>query len=232
MNLAVQPRVILGKKTKYLRKEGLIPAELYGRSIKNQHLSISAKDFKKVFKEAGESTVINLVLENKNFPALIYGVNKNPITDEFENVDFYQVRMDEKLKTKIPLEFINESPAVKEKGGILVKAMHEIEVESLPADLPHSLVIDLSSLSDLNQSFYVKNLNLAEWEKRGVKIIIDSESVVATVKPKLTEDQEKALEAQAIPSVETIKVETEEKKAERAATKTAEVPTQQPPSGK
>lgn len=222
MDLLVQPRTIFGKKTKQLRRQGIVPAELYGKALENKHLSVVVKDFKKIFKETGENTIINLVLESETFPALIHGITQNPVTDEFENIDFYQVRMDEKLRTKIPLEFTGEAPAIKEKGGVLVKAMHEIEIEALPANLPRSLIIDLILLKELNQSFYVKDLNLAQWEKKGIKILVDQGSVIATVKPKLTEDQEKALEAKAVPSIETIKIETEEKKAERTAAKSAE----------
>ena len=234
----MQTRDVLGKKVKHLRKQGLVPAELYGRGLQNSHLAVTSKDFNKVFKQAGENTVVNLIINGEiassrpfsqhqkggtrndkegRVAVLISGVTKHPVYDTVESVDFYQVRLDEKLKTKVPVSFVGESAAIKHQGGVLIKAMQEIEVEALPNDIPHSFVVDLSKLAELNQSFYIKDLVV----NPQVKVLIDKESVIATVKPQMTEEEEKALEEKAVPSVETIKVETEEKKAEREATKEA-----------
>ena len=213
MDLAVQMRDRFGKNLKDLRQQGLIPAELYGHGIKNEHLAVTKKEFRKVFKQAGENTIVNLVIDSKKTPVLIYNVSYHPVNDEMESVDFYKVRLDEKLKTKVPVEFVGESPAIKDYNGVLIKAMQEIEVEALPTDIPHSIKVDLSRLVELNQSFYVRDLgNLTN-----VKILIDSESVIAIVKPQITEEEEKAMAESAIPSVETIVVETEEKKVLRQA---------------
>src|SRR3989344_3439722 len=213
MELSVQKRDKFGKNLKNLRKQGFIPAELYGHGIKNEHLAVVGKEFKKVFKQAGENTVVNLVLENKKTPVLIYDVSYHPTNDRVENIDFYKIRLDEKLKTKVPVEFIGESPAVKDQNGVLIKAMQEIEVEALPTDIPHSIKVDLSRLVELNQSFYVRDLDSLV----NVKVLVDPEGVIATIKHQITEEEEKVMAESAIPSVETIVVETEEKKAERAA---------------
>jgi len=202
MELQVQKREIIGKKVKGLRKQGLIPAELYGHNIENTHLSVPAKDFLKIFKEAGESTIINLKFEDKELPVLIYDVITDPVDDQILHIDFYQVKMDEKITTSIPLEFIGEAPAVKEKGGILIKAMHEIEVEALPADLPHNIKVNLKVLSEIGKSIYVKDLEVP----KGVKVLIEPETVVATV----TEPAKEEVEERPI-SVEEVKVEGEEK---------------------
>jgi large subunit ribosomal protein L25 len=206
MELFVQKREIVGKKVKGLRKQGLIPAELYGHNIENTHLSVQAKDFLKIFKEAGESTIINLNLENKKLPVLIHDVSTDPVNDQILHIDFYQVKMDEKITASIPLEFIGEAPAVKEKGGILIKAMHEIEVEALPADLPHSIKVNLNILSEIGKSIYVKDLEVP----KGVKILVEPETVVATA----TEPAKEEVEEKPI-SVEEVKVEGEEKKEMR-----------------
>lgn len=213
MELQVQKREIIGKKVGALRKKGLITAELYGKGVENLHLVVSNKDFRKIFKQAGESSLINVVLENKKYPVIIHDVQFDPISDQILNVDFYQVRLDEKIKIRVPLEFIGESPATKEKDGILVKAMHEIELETLPGNIPHSIVVKLDRLQDIHQSIYVKDLSVSS----NIRILAPAETVVATVIPKLTEEQEQAMTAEASP--ETIVVETEEKKAERLAKK-------------
>ncbi len=213
MELIVQKREIFGRKVEALRQQGLIPAELYGRDRKNIHLSVSAKEFSRLFKEAGETTVINLILENEKLPVLIYDVSINPLNDQVIHVDFYQVRMDEKITTLIPLEFVGEASAVKEKNGILVKAMKAIEVQALPADLPRNIEINLSKLSDIGMSVYVKDLSVG----KGVKILVDPETVVATItEPVKEEVVEKPV------AVEEIKVEGEEKRIEKEKEKQEE----------
>lgn len=210
MELKVQRRTILGKKTKSLRQQGLIPAELYGRDFENIHLSVSAKDFSRVFKEAGESTIIKLKVESDKgegeYNVLINDFQRSLLTNEISHIDFYSVRMDEKITATVPLEFINESPAVKEKVGILIKAMHEIEVEALPADLPHHIEVDISGLSDVGMNIRVKDLKV----NKGVKLLVEPETAVATVAEMAKEE-----EVVAPASVEEVKVEGEEKKKEK-----------------
>lgn len=213
MDLAFQQRDIFGKKTKSLRAKGLVPAELYGRGVKNVHIMMPAREFVKVYRAAGENTVINLDVVGKKTPVLIHDVTYHPVTDEIASVDFYQVRLDEKLRTKVPVQFTGESAAVKHRSGVLIKALKEIEVEALPNDLPHSFVMDLGALAELEQSVYVRDLKIPT----GVKVFAAMDAVVATVKPQMTEEQAKALEEAAVPSVETVKVEVEEKVALRQA---------------
>ncbi|MBU6500725.1 MAG: 50S ribosomal protein L25 [Patescibacteria group bacterium] len=219
MDLTVKTREKFGKAVGALRKQGIIPAELYGRGIENVHLNVAAKDFAKLFKEAGSNTVVNIVVDGKKYPALVHDVSKNYFSGEVDHVDFYAVRMDEKLTAKIPLEFLGDAPAVKDKGGILNKAMYEVEVEALPADLPHSLQVDLSVLDDLNKSIYVKDLKISS----KAKIVVDPETVIATVTPPVAEE----VKVEEPVDVSTVKVESEEKKAERAAEKNSEDKTEE-----
>ncbi len=214
MELQTAPRTAFQKANKNLRRKGLIPANFYGRGMPNQSLEIGQTDFQKVFKEAGENTVIYLNLAGKKQPTLVHEVQYDPVSHEVLHVDFYGVRMDEKIKTMVPLEFTGEAPAVKEKGGVLNKGVLEIEVEALPADLPHSLAADLSGLAELNQSIYVKDIKVP----KNVKILLDPETAVATVTEPAPEEEVTPPSAE----VAEVKVETEEKKAEREAAKSAE----------
>jgi large subunit ribosomal protein L25 len=217
MELQVQKREIIGKQVGALRKKGLIPAELYGKKAENLHLAVRDKDFRKIFKQAGESSLVNIILDlpagKKNYPTIINNVQFDPITDEILSIDFYQVRLDEEIKIRVPLEFIGEAPAAKEKDGVLVKAVHEIELETLPGNIPHSIIVKLDGLKDIHQSIYIKDLNVSS----DIRLMVPPETVVATVIPKLTEEQEQAMAAEITP--ETIVAETEEKKAERLAQK-------------
>ena len=210
MELAVTTREKFGKAVAQTRKEGLIPAEVYGKGLDNLHISVSAKDFKKVFREAGMNTLVTLSAGKEKYSTLVHDVQRDYLSDEVIHVDFYRVRMDEEIKAKVPLEFTGEAIGVKEKGGILNISMHEIEVEALPANLPHRLSVDLKTLDDINKTVYVKDIAVP----KGVKILVDPNTAVATVKAPVEEKVEE------VPvDVSEVKVESEEKKAERDAEK-------------
>jgi len=214
MDLAVQEPQKLGKSVNSLRKEGFIPAELYGHGIANVHLSLNRKDFEKTFKAAGESTVIKLKVEGgKEVNVLVHDIQKDSVSDQIVHIDFYQVKMDEKIKTHVALEFTGEPPAVKTLGGVLNKTLSEIEVEALPGDLPRHIEVDLSGLAELNQSLYVKDLKVPA----KVEIMLDPETVIATVTPPVEE------EVAPVEPVDltAVKSEAEEKVAERAKEKEA-----------
>lgn len=174
---------------------------------------VDGKEFRKVFKTAGENTVIELVVGKEKLNALVHGIQKNHLTGAVDHIDFYQVRMDEVITTKIPVEFLGDAPAVKEQGGILNKTTTEIEVTALPAELPHSMQVDLSVLREINQSIYVKDLTVP----KGVKVEIDPETVIVSVAAPMAEEPVE----QAPVDVSAVKVESEEKKAEREKDKAA-----------
>ena len=215
MELTVQKRNVFGRKLNSLRSQNLIPAELYGRGINNVHLAVPVKDFKNVLKEVGESVVFDIVIDEKKRPVLIYNIHRHPVSDEILNIDFYQVKMDEAIKTEVPLEFIGEAPAVKEKNCVLVKVMQELEVEALPGDMPRSIEIDLTKIIEINDTITVEDLKPSFAKAtagKNVKILAEPDSVIATVKAQVTEEEEKAKEEEAVPSMETVKVEGEEQK--------------------
>jgi len=213
MDLNAEKREKFGRATKAVRKAGYIPAELYGRGLENIHLSIATKEFAKVLKEAGENTVVQLVVDGERHPVMVHEVSRNYLTSEVDHIDLYQVRMDEMITAKIPLEFTGTAPGVRDKGGVLNKGISEIEVEALPGDLPHRLTVDVSSLDDVNKSLRVKDIIVP----KGVKILVSMEMAIATVMPPMAEEVK--VEAAAAPDLAEVKVETEEKKAERAKVK-------------
>ena len=204
MELIAQKRNIFGKSVSRLRKNDLIPAELYGHGVENIHLSLPKKEFSEVFKRTGENEIINLAIDDKKIPVLIHETQVNSLTDEVIHVDLYQIKMTEKITVNVPLEFINDAPAVKEKDGVLVKAMHEIKIEALPGNLCHSIKVDLSSLDDIGKSIYVNNLFIpAE-----IKVLVDLQTVVATIAEKAEEEVAPAEEVK----IEEIVTEAEEKR--------------------
>lgn len=220
MDLAVQKREKLGKGVKALREKGLVPAELYGRGVENRHIAVPAKDLKKTLKIAGSNTVVQIILDAKNYPTLLHDVQYHPVTDDIVSADFYQIKMDEKIKVRVPVEFFGVAPAVKDQGGVLVKAMQEIEIEALPVNLPPTLKADLSRLTAIGSSIYIKDMEIPA----DVKVFVGPDTVIATATAQVTEEKE-AVVAAAV-DVTAIKSETEEKKAEREAKKIAEISTQ------
>lgn len=188
MELLTQKREVFGRAVKPLRAQDMIPAELYGHGTENIHLSVTKKDFTRVLNEAGESTLVDLVVDGEKHPVLIHDVHYHPVTDEVLNVDFYQVRMDEEITTEVELIFTGESDAVKNLGGILVKAVSGLEVTALPANLPHDIKIDISKLANIGDTISVKDLILPE----NVQIDADEDTVIAIITEKLSEEEDKA----------------------------------------
>ncbi len=206
MELIAQKREIFGKKTKNLRKEGFIPAELYGYGVKNLHLMVKTTDFERAFDEAGKNIIINLMVDGAFHSVLIYDYQNDYLTGKFLNIDFYEVRMDEKINTSVPIEFIGEAPAVKEKDAILVKTMNEVQVEALPQNLPSKLVADLGVLMEIGQSLFIKDIKT----KGDFEILVDSETVIATASEMMPEEDIKPAVA-----VGEVIAETDLKKTER-----------------
>lgn len=160
-----------------LRKAGKMPAVFYGKKDKSTPITISKSEFRKVWKIAGESSVIELVGTGIDAQALIYDVDLDPVTDEPRHVDFYVFEKGKKISVSIPLEFIGVAPAVKDLGGTLVKVMHELEIEAMPKDLPHSINVDISMLMNFDSQIVAKDIKLSE----GVTLITKSDEVVVSV---------------------------------------------------
>lgn len=181
-------RKIQGKQTKNLREAGIIPAILYGPEIQNALLEVNLKEFKKVFKEAGENTMISLKpegAEKREYAVLIKSVVYDPISSEPIHVDFYQPNLSKELEASIPLEFIGSAPAL-QLGGTLLKNMQELQIKSLPQNLPHNIKVDISSLNTFEDSILVKDLVLPE----NVKVMDNlEETVVKVMEPEKVEEE-------------------------------------------
>lgn len=162
-----------------LQEIGFIPAELYGHGIANLHLSINQNEFEKVLRKAGESTIIEVQAPDGMHNVLIHDVQKHYLNSLPIHVDFYEVKMTEKLTATVALEFIGEADAVKVLGGTLVKVLSEVEVECLPADLPHNIEVDISTLKTFADTIEVKNLKVSD----KVAIQTDAAELVVKVQP-------------------------------------------------
>ncbi len=227
MDLVAKKREVFGRKTATLRLNGVIPAELYGHGIENIHLSVQKKEFTRVLKSAGESSLVNILLGSKageKRPVFINNVQRDYLSDEIVSIDFYQVNLKEKIKVSVPLNFVGNSQAIKD-GGVLVRSMQEVEVEALPQEIPHEIQVDISKLSKFGDSVYVRDLVMP----KNIKLTVGLDNVIGTVIEKAAEEEMPAPQV----AVEDIKVETEEKKVERQAKKEAkEAPEAKKPEAK
>ncbi len=224
ITLRAEPRNITGRKVKSLRREGFVPAVIYGHGFESLPVQVPLKDFEKVYAEAGESSVVYLNLEDKSYPTIIQDVARDPVSDKFLHADFYKVRLDEKIKAKIALNFVGESLAVKELAGILVKNVSEIEVEGFPQDLPHQIDVDISSLKEFKDHILIKDLSVSN----KLEVKADPETIVVLVQEPISEEELKAqLEVPVAPAPEEVEVVKKERAEE-------EVPAAEeaPPTGK
>ena len=160
LEIGAKKRTVLGKAVGSLREAGFVPAELYGSKVDNVHLELNEVEFGKIYKEAGENTIVNVKFDNELRPALIHEVQLDPVTQKVLAVDLYQVNLSEKIVTNVPLEFVGESNAIKELGGTLIRALDEVEVEALPMHIPHSIQVDISVLDDFTKSITVADLKI------------------------------------------------------------------------
>lgn len=165
------------EKLDQIREDGKIPAVFYGKKEASTPISISRKDFLKIWEEAGESTVVTLETPDGSKESLIHDVDFDPISGMPRHADFYVFEKGHKVSVELPIEFEGVSRAVKELGGVLVKVLHTLEVEALPKDLPHNIVIDLSTLSEIGDQVIAQNISLPS----GVELVTGPEEVIALI---------------------------------------------------
>lgn len=196
LTLKSEKRKLFGRKVKQLRKIGLIPANIFGKKIKSEAITINAKEFRDIFEKAGETQIIDL--DKKS--VLVSNLQIDPVTSDYLHVDFRQVDLSEKIIAKVPVEVVGESPAEKQSIGTVVQQLSEIEVEALPADLPEKFEVDATSLIEVDQTIYVKDLKI----DKKVTIKTDLESIVVKVEPPTKEEV-----VEVVPEVAPAPVESE-----------------------
>jgi large subunit ribosomal protein L25 len=219
LTLTAATRTDLGRQATKVRNAGRIPAVVYGHGIEPKAISLPTSEFLKLYRDAGTSSIIDVTVDDATaVKALIQEVQLNPLTMKPRHVDLRQIRMDEELTVEVPIEFINESPAVKELAGTLVRPFETLTVTCLPADLPHQIDVDLSTLATFEDVVTVADLVLP----KGVKVAQIPTTTIATVTPPMTEEQLKKMEEEGKTDVTAVKTEAEEKKADEEAAKAAE----------
>lgn len=176
----------LGGKLSKLRSKGELPAVFYGANKPATNISVGTVEFKKIWHKGGESSAVKISMPEGDVDTLIHEVQTDPVTDEPIHVDFLVIDMSKKIRVNVALEFEGVSNAVKSAVGTMVKVLHEVEIEALPKDLPHSLVVDISKLETLSDQVFVSDIKLPS----GVVLITNSHEVVASVAEQKEEKEE------------------------------------------
>jgi large subunit ribosomal protein L25 len=176
ITLTTKPRDIK-VKNETLREAGIMPAVFYGPKQKSTSVTVSMVEFIRTYKKAGESSVIILKEGDIEHEALIHEIDVHPVTGAPRHADFYIIEKGKKVKVNIPLVFVGVSPAVKDKGAILVKVARELEIEAAPRELPHELIVDISSLVEFSSVIHAQDIKLPA----GVDLISGGLEIIASV---------------------------------------------------
>lgn len=162
LTLKATTRDTLGKKTRFLRRQGVTPSHLFGHKIKSLALQCNTTELQRIIAQAGTTSLLNLEIDAEKRPrnVLIREIQRDVISRQLLHVDFYQVEKTEKIKAEIPIVLVGEAPALKMKGRLLMHPLSILSIECLPDKLPREISVDLSNLEEVDQVIYVKDLNL------------------------------------------------------------------------
>ena len=219
--ISAQTRELRGRKVNKLRTEGFVPGVVYGHKKESQSISIDSKEFKKVLRSAGENTLIDLKIGDKEQgKVVIHQYQTDPVTDLITHVDLYQVKMNEKMTANVPVKFIGESFAVKNEGAVLIKNCDTLEIKCLPGNLIHSIEVDISLLDKIDDNVKVGDLKVGE----DIEIVVNPEVTIVSASAPRTAQEMEDLEEKVEEKVDDVddgkeKVEEEEKEDEKTEAK-------------
>lgn len=229
IKLKAEQREETGRKVKSLRKSGILPGNIYGKKVKSFSVKISQKEFEDIYKQAGETSLVKLVVDKEERPVLIHNLQTDPVTDKPLHVDFLQVDLKEKVTAQVPVELIGESPAEKQGLGTVVQQIDEVETESLPTDIPDKFSVDISILDEVDKAIFIKDLKV---DKTKVEIKDNEEEIIAKVEPLREEEVVAPPTAEAVEGVEgEVPTEGGEVKEEKPTTEDTPEPKDQATEG-
>ena len=190
--LQASKRDVVGKQVKTLRREGILPAIVYGRGISTIPISLNARNANQILSAISSSSLVVLVIDEEKHTTLVREKQRDPVTGIVLHIDFHEVSMTEKLRTNVMLDFQGESLAVKELMGVLVIVLESLEIECLPQDLPDRIVADLSTLEEIGDSIYVRDIILPP----NIELISDIDGLVVVISAPAVEEIEEVEEVE------------------------------------
>lgn len=196
IELKVANREVLGKKVKYLRRRGITPVHIFGHGIESLALQCDTKELERVLNQAGQTRLINLKLGKEKRPrtVVVREFDRDWRRGELVHVDFYQVKMEEKLRLEIPVVLVGEAPALKAKTSMLEHQLGTLTIECLPAKIPNSIEVDISSLAELDQAIRVKDVTL----DKDITVLNNPDLVVAKISSRPVEKVEEKVVEEAV----------------------------------
>ena len=208
MELIAEKREKLGKETKSLRKEGKIPAVIFGKKIESVPVTLETEGFRKLFNKAGETDLIDLKLDSKNYKIRIKNVQFNPVSGKIDHAELYVPDLTEKMEADIPVEVIGEeqNELIKVGEAMVFYVVDEITVKALPTDLPHAFIINVAELVNVGEGVTVAQL---AYDKDKVEIVdLKPEDFVIRIdKIEVKEEEEEVVpvsEEEAVAAVEAL----------------------------
>jgi large subunit ribosomal protein L25 len=215
--LDAELRNITGKAVRHMRREGYVPAVVYGHRTEPVSLQVSERALRQALRVAGTNRLITLKIPGQEIPkmVLVRELQRDALSHAMLHVDFYEVVMTEEITAEVPIVLVGESDLVKGGGGLLFQGLDAIEVECLPGDLPQQVEIDLSALLEIDQTIIVRDLKLGD----AVKVLTDLNEVVVKILPPQAEEVEEAPAPTEAAEVEVVgkKVKPEEEGVEQEA---------------
>jgi large subunit ribosomal protein L25 len=184
--LNAEERTLRGSHLKALRREGILPAVVYGAGIESTAIELDQHEASKILATVGGSTLVTLNIGKEKHRVLVREIQRDVIRLDILHVDFLKVAMDVKIRTMVPVELVGEAPVVYELGGLLVTGLSEIEVEALPSDLPERVTVDISSLVSMDDSITVADLVFGE----GVEVLTSPDELIASAVYQVEEEIE------------------------------------------
>ena len=191
VELKAEARTINGKQVKKLRREGITPANIYGKGFESVSIQLPIKDFEAIYNKVHETGLVDLTVGKETYPVLIHNVQRHPISHDAIHVDFYKVNLKEKVKTSIPVIGIGEAEAEKQKVGALMQSLNEVEVEALPTELPENIEVSVEHLAAIDDHILVSDLKVPT----GVVILTEPEGTVFRITELVSQEAEE-LEAE------------------------------------
>ena len=216
LELTLEPRTASGKANKRLRRDGMVPGVVFGKGRESLPVQLDAKRLETLYRTAGKTTIVKVRTGSSRarpLSALIRGLQRHPLTGRALHVDFFLVDLTQEMQADIPLTFVGEAPAVEQTGGTLLTSLDHLKVKALPADLPHEIIVDVSSLTDLDAAIHVRDVHT---DGAAFTVLNDPDELIAKVVPARVEEE-------VAPTGLEPEAETAESPAEQEAAATAEI---------
>ncbi len=181
-------REVIGKKVRALRRQGIIPANIYGHNVDSLAVQVGSDELRLLMKRHSRNEIIYVRVDGRERPTFVRDVQRNPVTDQIVHVDFLQISLTEKVRLEVPVHFSGVAPAVTTFGGIVTHATNQVLVEALPTAVPSVIEVDISDLTEIGQSIHVGDLP----EMEGVVFLTDAGSVIVRIDLPAAERAEEA----------------------------------------